>query len=470
MLIVSLTFFGFSAAILLAYYLLRVRGQNFLLLGASYAFYLTWSWSFPLLLLVLTGVNFGLGRALESRPARRRWLGLGIAVNLGGLAVFKYADFFVPQLDRFLSPLGLPLAGLRILLPVGMSFYILQAIAYLVDVSRRQTAASRDFVDFALAMAYFPKLTSGPIERFREFLPKLARPRSVNNAEWSRSFSLIVIGLVRKIVIADVLLAAVPSNLIHNPARHSSPELIIWMLTYVFGLYNDFAGYTQIVRGISGLFGIPLSRNFAFPLFSRNLTEFWSRWHISLSNWLRDYIYFPLSRALVRRYPGRFNLANLLLPPLLTMAASGLWHGTGWHMLAWGLAMGGLLVFERIPSLWRPVIPPARRPRLRRYLGTAALWGGAVLAGVLFRASLPKAVAFWKRLFSFSDLALPQSRVFLVMIPALWIDWVQYRRRSEWAFLDWPWPVRALLLAIAALAVLLFSQSQINEPFIYQGF
>lgn len=469
--IISLGFAGFCALVLVLYYILPHRAQNILLLAASYAFYASLSWAFPLVLLVMTGIDYALGRRVsDGRPHRRRWLILGVLFNLAVLLFFRFAHFFVPDMIRLLSPLGVPLEGLKILLPVGLSFYSLQAISYLVDLSRKQTVPADDIIDFALAMAYFPKLIAGPIERFRDFIPALSRPRVVDNTVLSRSLTLLVIGLVRKVVVADTLLTAIPGKLYSHPGQFSAAELAIWTAAFMMGLYNDFAGYTEIVRGVSGFFGIELSRNFAFPLFSRNLTEFWSRWHITLSNWLKDYIYFPVSRVLVRRNLSRFNIANLVLPPVVTMLASGLWHGTGWNFLVWGGLMGLVLIAERLPGLWRPVIAPGKRPAWRRYLATTGLLVFGLLAVVMFKASVPAALVIWQRIATWSGSALPDSRVFLVVIPALWIDWIQYRRKNEWAFLAWPRLAQAAVLAAAVLAVFLFSRAQINEPFIYQGF
>ncbi len=468
---VSLAFFGFSLIVLVLYHLLGPRAQNVLLLVASYIFYLTWSPSFVLVLVALTAVNFGIGLKLGPQaPRRGRWLALGVGANLAALAFFRLAGFFLPGLIKLLAPLGLRFEGLKIILPLGLSFYVLQAIAYLLDVSRGQAPACRNPLDFALAMAYFPKLTAGPIERLRDFLPKLSRPRTVDDAALTRSMSLIVIGLARKVIVADTLLKAIPPNMADRPEAYSSLAILLWLIAYIFALYNDFAGYTDIVRGLSGLFGIELSRNFAWPLGARNLSEFWSRWHMTLTNWLKEYIYFPLSRALLRRSRGRWTAASFVLPPVLTMIASGMWHGTGLNFVLWGLALGLLMVAETLPSLWRPVVSPARRAWPRRYLSTAALWLALLLTGVLFRASLPGAVAVWKRLFTFTALPLPDSRVFLVILPALWIDWVQRRHGDELRILAWPRPARAAVLAVTVLAILLFSLAQVSEPFIYQGF
>ncbi|MBD3307295.1 hypothetical protein GF339_12715 [candidate division KSB3 bacterium] len=469
--LISLQFFGFVGLVLVVYYLLPRRAQNYWLLAMSYGFYLTWSWQFPLILAGMTGWTFFLAQKLQADQSRRRvWLYLGIGGNLGVLLLFKYADFFVPQMASLISRLGMNVKGIQILLPIGMSFYILQAISYLLDVSRKQIPAATHIGDFALYLAYFPKLTAGPIERARTFLPQLAQHRVVDNEALARSFTLITIGLVRKIVVADMLLKAIPSKIFVTPEQFSALELFIWLATYFFGLYHDFAGYTNLMRGVSGLFGIELSRNFAHPLFARNFTEFWSRWHITLSQWLRDYIYFPLSRVLVRRNLSRFNLADLILPPVATMLVSGLWHGNQGHILLWGLLMGIYLVGERLPSLWLPVTSPSTRPRWRQ-------GGGMVIVFLLILGSLPlvltnisTAINFWQRLLHWNTLAWPNVRILLVLVPGIWLDWVQYRNKNELIFLTWPRTVQASLLALAALAVLLFSRVGPGEPFIYQGF
>jgi len=187
--------------------------------------------------------------------------------------------------------------------------------------------AEPDVVHFALYLAYFPKLLAGPIERARSFLPRLTAAGDVTNDVLARSATLIVIGIGRKLLIADPLFSRIPAEVTVDPLQYPAPRLLVWLVAYAFALYNDFAGYTDIVRGVSGLFGIELSRNFAAPFFSRNFTELWTRWHITLSSWLRDYIYFPLSRALVRRNPNATHFVTLFVPPMVTMLVSGLWHG-----------------------------------------------------------------------------------------------------------------------------------------------
>ncbi|HEX3053652.1 MAG TPA: MBOAT family O-acyltransferase [Aggregatilineaceae bacterium] len=474
--IVTLSFAAFVLVVLALYYLLPRRPQNILLLGASYIFYATWSIEFPFILFAVTLVSFVLAQRLQptetNATERRRWLWLGIGFNLFVLVLFKYAGFFVDDITARLSSWGLThTEGLEILLPIGLSFYILQAISYLIDVSRKQLPASTDMIDFALYMAYFPKLTSGPIERARAFLPKLNAQRIVDNDQLARSFTLIVVGVVRKLVIADSLAAMIPAAYYNAPGTLSVVNLLTYALAYAFWLYNDFAGYTSVVRGVSGLFGIELSPNFQQPYFARNFTEFWNRWHITLSQWLRDYIYFPLSRALIRRNPSRWNVWNILLPPLVTMLLSGLWHGTGWHMVVWGGLHGLYLVGERLFGLWRPAVAPQKQPRWRQVFAIGVVFTLVVIAWVPFSLTLPHATEFARRLTLDRTLHRPSVRVLVVIFISLWIDWVQYRRGgNEIVFLRWPRLVQATLLALALLAIFLVTQATISPPFIYQGF
>jgi alginate O-acetyltransferase complex protein AlgI len=470
--ILSLSFLGFCATTLALYYLLPRAGQNLLLLAASYLFCASISWRFALLLLIMTMASYAAGLRVAGKKRARAWLGLGIGFNLAVWLYFKGVGFFIPQWSSALARLGWgdPAHLLGVLLPVGISFYTLQAISYLVDGYHGQIGTVPPFGDFALYLAYFPKLTAGPIERPKDFLLQLARPRVVDDQLLARSFSLVVLGLTRKVVIGDTLLAALPARIFSSPADYSGVELASWLLAFAFGVYNNFCGYTDIVRGISGFFGISLSRNFSSPFFSRSFHELWNRWHISLSHWLRDYIYFPLSRFLLKRDPGMKNRANIILPPLAAMLASGLWHGPNPRYLAWGLLMGIFLMAENIRSATRPALRPEQKPRWRQWLATARVMALALAAFAVFSMDLRVAGQFFRQLFSFARWTLPSSRVFLVMIPSLWIDYMQDRRRDDFAFLAWPRPARALLLAVALLVLFLFSQAKVAEPFIYQGF
>jgi D-alanyl-lipoteichoic acid acyltransferase DltB (MBOAT superfamily) len=310
-------------------------------------------------------------------------------VQLGALAFFKYSDYFLPRALKLLRLLHLPSPdiALTLLLPVGLSFYTLQAIAYLVDIYQGKSQPASSPLDFALYMAYFPRLVAGPIERAGAFMGQLHRPRRVDNSAVARGLALIVVGLVRKTLVADVLRPLTNFQVFRTPAEFSGPQLIATLIAFAIYVYNDFAGYTSLVRGVSALFGIELTSNFNLPFFSRSFTELWNRWHISLSAWLRDYIYYPLSRAFLRRDPSSRGLATLLVPPLVTLAASGLWHGASWNMLAWGALNGLFLAGERMVSLTRPALPPDRQPRWRQWLGRGVVLTLVLLALVPFQSS-----------------------------------------------------------------------------------
>jgi D-alanyl-lipoteichoic acid acyltransferase DltB (MBOAT superfamily) len=356
---------------------------------------------------------------------------------------------------------------------LGLSYYVLQTVSYLVDVYRGQLKAESDFVDFALYLAYFPKLVAGPIERARTFLPKLAQPRIVDNQVLARSITLIFVGVTRKMLIADALNASFLFDVFELPSKYNPLELTFWLLIYAFAIYNDFAGYTDIVRGVSGLFGIELSANFQTPYFSRNFTEFWKRWHITLSEWLRDYIYFPISRLLRRGNPALQKVTSLLLPPMLTMLVSGMWHGLSLHMLVWGVLHGLYQIVERIPSLWRPVVPPQNQPIWRQWLGMGAVFTFVVLAWVPFRWELSAAFELWGALLNWSDFGLGYRRLLLVL-PVLFlslvIDILQYRNQDEFVFLKWSPLARAACMAVILYLVYLVTGGDFEQPFIYQGF
>jgi alginate O-acetyltransferase complex protein AlgI len=474
--ITSIHFVLFTALVLGVYYLLPRRPQNYWLLFVSYVFIATWDWQFAVVLGAVTTVNFVIALRLRvNDQGRRGLLWAGIGFNVLALVFFRAVNFFLPQLEALLGRLGVSTqaGGLQILIPLGLSYYVLQTISYLVDVYRGQLKPEPDFVDFALYLAYFPKLVAGPIERARNFLPKLANPRAVDNNGLARSVMLIFLGMTRKLLIADLLTYSFLLDIFELPAKYNPLELILWLLIYAFALYNDFAGYTDMVRGVSGLFGIELSANFRTPYFSRNFTEFWKRWHITLSEWLRDYIYFPLSRLLSRRNPSQHNLANLVLPPMVTMLISGLWHGFSLHMLVWGGLHGLYQIVERILALRRPVMPPQNQPIWKQWLGMGVIFTFVILAWVPFRWELPAAFDLWSALLNWSEVSIRYRRLFLVMpilFGSLLIDLLQYRGQDEFVFLKWSPLARAAGMALILLLAFITTGGDFEQPFVYQAF
>jgi alginate O-acetyltransferase complex protein AlgI len=473
----SAAFAGFILVVVFVYYLLPLRGQNVWLLFASYVFVISWAWPFAAVLFTVTLVNYAIGRLVGAQPGRRgTLLRLGIAFNVATLIHFKNAAFYLPQLLALVAGLGLPTQspGLQFLIPLGVSYYSLQAISYLVDVHRGLLPPAVSLVDFSLYMAYFPKLVAGPIERARTFLPKLAQSRIVDNEALARSATLIVVGLVRKVVVADSLTELIPLNAFFLPDNVSSPELAFYLLAYAFALYNDFAGYTSIARGVSGLFGIELSSNFLQPYFSRTFTEFWNRWHISLSHWLRDYVYFPLSRVLARRYPNRRHVVNIVAPPLVTMLVSAAWHATWLHktVFLWGLLHALYLVGERRIWLKRPLKPPDHWPRYQQFLGALIVFTLTTLAWVPFRegSGFSQVMAGWLRLVDPRGWVMPDIRILLIVFLAVWLDWLQWRQQDEVVFIRWPLLARATALAIAITAIIVNLSATGSVPFVYQAF
>jgi D-alanyl-lipoteichoic acid acyltransferase DltB (MBOAT superfamily) len=283
----------------------------------------------------------------------------------------------------------------------------------------------------------------------------------------------MLVGAFRKVVIADSLLLLLPDWDALQPLDTSALALLGYLLGYAFALYNDFAGYTNLARGISGLFGIELSPNFAQPYFARSFTEFWNRWHITLSHWLRDYIYFPVARTLRRRFKSAQAL-HLILPPLVTMLVSGLWHNAGWNLLLWGALHGLYQVFEHLPALWRPVVPPPERPIDRQILNGALVFSLSVLAWLPFVMNLGKVGDYLVALTTWHCACAPtqpiELRLFLFIIPALALDVYQAASKAETFFLKWPAWLQAFALVILIALLALFSHANTQVPFIYQGF
>jgi D-alanyl-lipoteichoic acid acyltransferase DltB (MBOAT superfamily) len=467
--VTSLRFFAFSFVALAFYYLSPKKFQNLFLLVVSYAFYALWTWHFPIVLFIVTCITYIISLRLRSHEQPRRLLWMGIGINLLLLGYLKYFDFFLDKFQNIIDELGglSILRGWEILLPIGLSYYILQAISYLVDVSRGQLSEIPSFSHFALYLGYFPKMVSGPIERAGRFLPQISRKRVVDNQALSRSLSLVVMGLARKMLIANPLAVLTSSGYFESPWSYGSAALLLNIIAYAFMLYNDFAGYTSIVRGVSGFFGIELSANFRQPFFSRNLMELWTRWHITLSSWLRDYIYMPLTRAFIRRNPNPRWLPALVIPPIVTLTASAAWHGLSRHILLWGLLTGILIAGERVFLAWFP--DSGTTPAWRGILSWTVTMGLMLIALVPFTVNLTAVKSYWWGMVSrWGSLELDVRVVGLIVL-SLGIDVLMFREQ-ETVFTRWPRWVQAGALAFTVIGFILLSQADYRPPFVYQGF
>jgi alginate O-acetyltransferase complex protein AlgI len=378
----------FLLLVLLVYFNLGHRAQNRFLLFASYVFYGWWDYRFLALLWFTTVLDYNVGRWIVARQERKdqagakRVLLISIVANLVVLGFFKYFNFFIDSADAMLSSMGLTVSWpiLHIILPVGVSFYTFQSISYTIDVYRKELAPARRLEDFALYVAFFPHLVAGPIQR-TNLLGQIEQPRVVTQTLWRQGWYLIVIGLLRKLVIADQA-AGFADQAFANPDTMSGAQLAAGLGFYALQIYGDFAGYTDIARGTANLMGFTLMRNFKHPYFARNISDFWRRWHISLSTWLRDYLYIPLGGN--RKGPRRtyFNL-------MVTMLLGGLWHGAAWNFVIWGGLHGFYLAVHHwfsSPDRWWATRLPTSRSTLRTGLAIAFTLSLVVFTWLFFRS------------------------------------------------------------------------------------
>ena len=341
----SLAFALFLPTVVGLYWVVPAKWRTALLLVASYVFYGWWDVRFLTLIVISTLIDFTVGRrlSLSNDPGlRKRWLLVSLVANLGMLGFFKYWGFFTESAATLLSSIGLEpnLPVLQIVLPVGISFYTFQTLSYTIDIYRRQLDPEPSLARFALFVAFFPQLVAGPIERARNLLPQLGNlPSAPRDVDWTGSLQLIVRGLFRKVVIADGL-APLVNQVFAIPDRYGSVTVAVGVVAFSLQIYGDFAGYTDIARGTARLLGVDLMENFKAPYLSRGFSEFWRRWHISLSTWLRDYLYIPLGGSRGSRFTTGRNM-------MVTMLLGGLWHGAAWGFVIWGGLHGAYLMIER---------------------------------------------------------------------------------------------------------------------------
>jgi len=341
----SIAFALFLPTVVGLYWVSPQRFRVGLLLVASYVFYGWWDVRFLALIMLSTVVDWFVAKRLGTMPdgtRRRWWLLISLVGNLGMLAFFKYWNFFTDSAANLLTSLGLEpnLPMLRIILPVGISFYTFQTLSYVIDVYRRDLEPEPSLVQFALFVSFFPQLVAGPIERAKHLLPQLRNlPTSMRQIDWSGSAFLILRGLFRKVVIADGV-APLVNEVFAKPGTYGSVTVAVGVIAFSLQIYGDFAGYTDIARGTARLFNVDLMENFKAPYLSKGFSEFWRRWHISLSTWLRDYLYVPLGGNRGTRWETYRNL-------VITMLLGGLWHGAAWGFVVWGALHGAYLVIER---------------------------------------------------------------------------------------------------------------------------
>ena len=357
-------FLIFFPVVVVLYYLLGHRWRWLLLLAASYYFYMSWNPVYITLILFSTCVDYWSGWQMGKAPtkrARKPWLWLSIAANLGLLGFFKYFNFFIDNVN-YLS--GAELQYMKFLLPVGISFYTFQTLSYSIDIYKGEIKPEKHFGRFALFVSFFPQLVAGPIERAKNLLPQFRRKVEFSVLNFTSGGKRIIWGLFKKVVIADNV-AILVDHVYASPESFGSTSLLVASYLFAFQIYCDFSGYSDIAIGTAKILGFDLMENFRTPYLSRSIREFWSRWHISLSTWFRDYVYIPLGGSKNGVVMWQINL-------LIVFAVSGLWHGAAWTFVVWGVLHGGYLMIENLIN---------RKPWFGRYMKSKGIakWAGIVL-------------------------------------------------------------------------------------------
>jgi D-alanyl-lipoteichoic acid acyltransferase DltB (MBOAT superfamily) len=470
----SLEFIAFFLVVYALYLALPHRAQNWMLLAASYVFYGAWDWRFLSLLVGSTVVDFTVARWLvrTSRPDRRRLLLiLSLAFNLGMLGFFKYFDFFAATFVRLAGWFGLhpsPFA-VHVVLPIGISFYTFMTISYVVDVYRREIQPTDNFGDFALFVAYFPHLVAGPILRASLLLPQIARPRVISSLQVTEGLWLIAWGYFLKLFLADNL-ADLVASVFDASATPRGGDVLVASYAFALQIFGDFAGYSNIARGLSKLMGIELNVNFRFPYFVTSPQAFWRHWHISLSTWLRDYLYIPLGGS---RYGTMTTYRNLMI----TMLLGGLWHGAAWTFVVWGAYQGLALVVGRLVATWadRAGLTLRSGVTMARVTLGLLMFHVTCFGWVIFRAHSARQVADFARQavvdphISGPVAAAVWETLIPVALPWLVVHVLQATRDSETAPMTLSLPVRYAVYGGVFYLVLLFGDFQ-GAQFIYFQF
>lgn len=457
----------------------NLKLQNLLIVVASYVFYGWWDWRFLSLIIFSTIVDYSIGVALSksvNQKKRKLLLWISIVVNLGFLGFFKYYNFFLDNLITAFTFFGTELqaSSLKIILPVGISFYTFQTLSYTIDVYRDKLTPTKDFVAFSAFVSFFPQLVAGPIERATNLLPQFYTKRKFEYDKAVDGLRQILWGMFKKVVIADNC-AEFANEFFNNHTEYGGSGLLLGALFFTFQIYGDFSGYSDIAIGTSRLFGFDLKQNFAFPYFSRDIAEFWRRWHISLSTWFRDYLYIPLGGS-------KGGTAMKVRNTFIIFIVSGFWHGSNWTFIVWGALNAiyflPLLLAKKNRSNIGAVAEGQFLPSLKDMINIASTFLLTVLAWVFFRAdSVNHAIDYLMGIFSKSLFSIPefQNRTHaievLILIGFLMlIEWLG--RESQYGLeklgLNWNRNLRmAFYLGIVCLIFLFIGKEQ---EFIYFQF
>jgi len=460
-------YFAFLILVTAIYWRLGLRRQNLMLLGASYFFYGWWDWRFLLLMVASTVVDYAISKRIvstEDSSYRKRLLVVSLFMNFGFLAYFKYLNFFLDSTAHLLSSFGvngISHTFLRIVLPPAISFYTFQEVAYIVDVYKRNLPPAESLVNYALFISLFPHLIAGPIQRPSHLLPQVQQARRFDSASFFNGCLLIVSGLVRKCVIADNCGIIANSAFAGNLGAGWLPHLL-GVYAFAFQIYGDFSGYSDIARGSAQLLGFHFMVNFRQPYLATSLQDFWRRWHISLSTWLRDYLYIPLGGSREGELKAYRNL-------LVTMLLGGLWHGANWTFVVWGALHGVGLALERFLGLARSEVP-SMAARVTRAI---VVFHAVCLTWIFFRAdSVSAALAYLAGFAHSSDMAQAMPIVgfvaFFVTLGVL-MDVLSECFHAEHVAEYLP-PAFQVGTAVAAVLLVSVMSAGVATPFIYFRF
>ena len=431
MLFNSLNFAIFLPIVFLLYWFATKRDlkiQNILLLVSSYFFYACWDWRFLFLLIFSTLLDYYTGIKMsdsKNENSKKFWFWLSISINLGFLGVFKYYNFFAESFASAIDNLGLNVNPwtLKFILPVGISFYTFHGLSYVIDIYKDRIKAEKNFIDYAVFVSFFPLLVAGPIERATHLLPQIQKKRTFDYTKAVDGLRQILWGLFKKVVIADQC-AVYANEIFNNSADYSGSNLVLGAIFFSFQIYGDFSGYSDIALGTARLFGIELLRNFAFPYFSRDIAEFWRRWHISLSTWFRDYLYIPIGGS-------KGGIWMKVRNTFVIFIVSGFWHGANWTFIIWGflnaLYIMPSIIFNTNRNNLEIVAKGKNLPNLKDLFSIGITFGLTVFAWIFFRSeNLTHAIHYISQIFSRSLFTFPTIRptvLFILLILFIIIEW-----------------------------------------------
>ena len=478
----SINFAVFLPIVFILYWFVtnkNLKFQNILLLVSSYFFYACWDWRFLFLLIFSTVLDYYTGIKMsdsKNQNSKKFWFWLSISVNLGFLGVFKYYNFFVASFADAIANFGLQVNPwtLKVILPVGISFYTFHGLSYVIDIYKDRIKAEKNFIDYSVFVSFFPLLVAGPIERATHLLPQIQKKRAFNFENAVDGLKQILWGLFKKVVIADN--CAKFANLIFdNYTDYSGSTLALGAVFFAFQIYGDFSGYSDIALGTARLFGIDLLRNFAFPYFSRDIAEFWRRWHISLSTWFRDYLYIPLGGS-------KGGIWMKVRNTFIIFLVSGFWHGANWTFIIWGLLNALFIMPSIIFNTNRTNLDIVAQgklfPTLKEFLSILFTFSLTVFAWIFFRSNtIDQALGYISRIFSASFFSVPLVKVdmydtyiYALVMLFIIIEWLG--REQKYALAQvmpnkpkvYRWAFYYLLIVI----IFIFAGS--NQEFIYFQF